>query len=453
MDITCVASPALSSQNPLRAMTTGNSLAHQPASTRHEVHARPFLLRSSNMGDHVDNRRYHALDQLRAIMMLLGLVIHSAASYASIALGRAWRYQDEHTHLFFDVVVFFIHVFRMPLFFLMAGFFAAYLYYRRGWRTMLVNRTVRIIVPFVLGLAVLFPATISGFTFALSGGIGEGGPATVDYLASPRAWYAEFNTIHLWFLYYLILFYAFILLTMPLVQRVAEPWSKRLVPFLGRLIHHPLGIVLCSAVTFVTLLPMSYAGLDTEIGFLVQPKVLVAYGVFVVFGWLLYLNRDQVDGFARRAWPYTILGVALSAAYLAYIIKNPPDAASMRLLGIALATTAMWTLIYGLMGLFVRYYDRPRPVGRYLSDASYWLYLIHLPLTIWIPGLMSGWAVSAFVKSSITLVGATAIALVTYHYLVRATAIGVLLNGKRYPRALPRYDERGNDVQSRLAPS
>ena len=27
--------------------------------------------------------------------------------------------------------------------------------------------------------------------------------------------------------------------------------------------------------------------------------------------------------------------------------------------------------------------------------------------------------------------------LVSYHYLVRATAIGALLNGRRYPRGLP----------------
>jgi hypothetical protein len=35
--------------------------------------------------------RYHALDSVRAAMMLLGLVLHAAASYTSIPLGAAWR--------------------------------------------------------------------------------------------------------------------------------------------------------------------------------------------------------------------------------------------------------------------------------------------------------------------------------------------------------------------------
>ena len=83
-------------------------------------------------------------------------------------------------------------------------------------------------------------------------------------------------------------------------------------------------------------------------------------------------------------------------------------------------------------------------LGRYIADASYWLYLTHLPLTIWVPGLLTGWAVSAFVKSGVTLAVTTILTVVSYHLLVRSGVIGLLLNGKRYPRALPRFDAEGN---------
>jgi len=390
-----------------------------------------------------ENRRYHSLDQLRAIMMILGLVLHSAVSFTIIPLGRAWPYQDASRHVLFDVIETFIHEFRMPLFFLMAGFFTAFLYYRRGPWGLVRNRFLRVGVPFVLFLAVLLPLTQSGFTYTMSGGARGGSDAALAYLGNPSGWYERLRTIHLWFLYYLILFYAVIALAMPVLRRLTRAWSGSVVPRLGRLIHHPVGPFVGAATTFLTLLPMRGAGLDTETEFLVQPKILAAYGVFMVFGWVLYLNRREVDGFARRAWPFMFAGAAFSAAHIGYSLFVAPQYV---LAGKALAALAMWTLIYGFMGLFVRYYDRPKPLGRYLSDASYWLYLVHLPLTIWLPGLMSGWDVSAFVKSAVTLAVTAFACLFTYHYLVRSTAIGALLNGKRYPRALPRLDEKGRHL-------
>jgi fucose 4-O-acetylase-like acetyltransferase len=70
-------------------------------------------------------RRYHSLDALRAAMMLLGLVLHSAASYTRTPLRAAWPYHDTHNSIVFDLLLFFIHLFRMPIFFVVAGFFAA----------------------------------------------------------------------------------------------------------------------------------------------------------------------------------------------------------------------------------------------------------------------------------------------------------------------------------------
>jgi glucan biosynthesis protein C len=391
-----------------------------------------------------DNRRFHSLDQLRAVMMLLGLVIHSAVSFTAKPIGAAWPYQDANTHVFFDHLTFFIHIFRMPLFFLMAGFFLGFLYHRRGLRAAVRNRTARLVVPFALFLPLLFLLVQSGFDFANEGGIRGGFAIAATYFATPSVWFNGFDTMHLWFLYYLILFCLAFLFLVPTVQRILGVRFDALARSLGRLIHHPLGFLLCCVTTFVTLLPMSYAGLDTEVQFLVEPRILIAYGVFVVFGWLLYLNRDRVDAFANRAWPFTIAGLLLSSAYLYHkTVLDPAYLLPAKLL----VTVAMWTLIYGFLGLFVRYYDRPHPVGRYLSDASYWLYLIHLPITIWVPGLMNGWDVSAFVKSAITLGAAAAVTTVTYHYLVRSTAIGVLLNGKRYPRALPHFNADGSLVQ------
>jgi glucan biosynthesis protein C len=383
-----------------------------------------------------EDRRYHALDQLRAVMMLLGLVIHSTVSFITKPT-EGWRYQDASTSVLFDILVFFIHVFRMPLFFLMAGFFTALLYYRRGAWEMLRNRGGRVAIPFALSLAVLFPLAQSGFLFTGGGGVNGGWDAARAYLGNPAAWYVGLRTIHLWFLYYLILFYVLIALAMPLAERVAGSWAYGLGSRLGTLIHHPLGVLIGTATTFLTLLPMRSAALDTETVFLVRPKILLAYGVFVGFGWVLYLNRQELDRFAKRAWLWMVVGVLLSCGYLGYMLSLKGEYLLAGNGGRALAAAAMWTLIYGFIGLFLRYYDHPKPVGRYLADASYWVFLIHLPLTIWVPGLMNGWNVHAIVKSAITLTVTTFVAVATYDLFVRSTAIGAVLNGKRHSRGLP----------------
>ena len=98
--------------------------------------------------------RYHSLDALRGLMMLLGIYLHAAVAYSEYG---NWPWKDGSTTRLFDVSLGLIHVFRMPVFYVMAGFFAALLLERRGVVGFARNRAIRILVPFAVGWAVLFP--------------------------------------------------------------------------------------------------------------------------------------------------------------------------------------------------------------------------------------------------------------------------------------------------------
>jgi len=176
----------------------------------------------------------------------------------------------------------------------------------------------------------------------------------------------------------------------------------------------------------------------TSISLVPAMRVLVAYSVFFAFGWLLHRNRGVIEVFAAR-WPLPMAtGVVACGLYLAItvgkVFSNPIAA---KLASSATAGVAIWMLIFGIVGGFIARLNEPRPIVRYLSDASYWMYIVHLPFAIAIPGLMATWAAPPILKFAITLSAVSAVTLVSYHYLVRATAIGALLNGRRYPRALP----------------
>ena len=62
-------------------------------------------------------------------MMMLGVVLHSGLNYA-ISDIEAWNVKDPHsTSYFFDFLCDWIHLFRMPIFFWISGFFGALLFY------------------------------------------------------------------------------------------------------------------------------------------------------------------------------------------------------------------------------------------------------------------------------------------------------------------------------------
>jgi peptidoglycan/LPS O-acetylase OafA/YrhL len=80
----------------------------------------------------------------------------------------------------------------------------------------------------------------------------------------------------------------------------------------------------------------------------------------------------------------------------------------------------------------VRYFSGHSPRMRYVSDASYWFYLIHLPLTALIPASLMGTGLPVLVKFVIVLGATTVICWASYAYLVRGSFVGVFLNGRRF---------------------
>jgi hypothetical protein len=57
-----------------------------------------------------------------------------------------------------------------------------------------------------------------------------------------------------------------------------------------------------------------------------------------------------------------------------------------------------WMMCFGCMGLFRSLLVRENAAIRYLSDSSYWLYLAHLPLTIYLQTLIRDWPLPGLLK-------------------------------------------------------
>lgn len=395
--------------------------------------------------------RYHSLDRLRAAMMLLGLVLHTAINYFPFPVQEAEQiYLDPRSSVFFDYLVKFIHSFRMPVFFVIAGFFAAFLFERRGPAGFLRHRWARIGVPLIGAWIAIYPATALLAVWANT--VSAGRPLTPLAPVSARG-ILDTALIHLWFLYFLLIYCAVARFAVPLARRlIPDGPRERLLDGFSRAARRAGGTVLFALPTAITLYPMRTWTFDPSAALLPAPHHLAAFGVFFVYGWLVYARREILDGFKKGAWTHLVLGLLLHGAYLYALRRGYGVAGAERehLLAIACLALSVWSLVYGFMGLFLRYLETPSAAWRYISDASYWMYLVHLPVTVALPPLLAGIAVPAGVKFSLVLGATAAITLITYHYWVRATFIGLRLNGRRYPRAAPWRAAKASD---REAPS
>lgn len=382
--------------------------------------------------------RFHSLDSLRAAMMLLGICLHAAVTYTTVPLP-IWPFKDPRQSPVCDFLVFFIHSFRMPLFFVLAGLFARMIYNRRGPSGFLRHRVRRILVPFVVAWLVLYIPVNAGMVYGVTAFRPDPWDAVERFFRSGAA-LVPLRTLHLWFLYYLLHFYVVATVLSALAPRLmAESARERFQGAFRRIANSRLRPLLLAVPTCATLYFMRSGGLDTNGTLLITPASLIAYSLFFGFGWFLFCHTDLIAGFQRHAWTQVALAMVLlpvNAKFTGDTLRALPQyKAGAHTIAIVTGSLIIWLLVFGFMGLAQRYLATENKRIRYVADASYWMYLVHLPIVLWLQVAILRWQAPGLIKFAVVMAATTAIALGSYHFLVRYTVIGAVLNGVRHRRA------------------
>lgn len=95
-----------------------------------------------------------------------------------------------------------------------------------------------------------------------------------------------------------------------------------------------------------------------------------------------------------------------------------------------------WLWSFALIGLALRYLPAQNRFLQYVSDSSYWVFLVHMLGTIGFGALLYTQPFGPLTKIALNIVATTLACLLTYQVLVRHTMVGVLLNGKRQAKAV-----------------
>ena len=155
--------------------------------------------------------------------------------------------------------------------------------------------------------------------------------------------------------------------------------------------------------------------------------------MFFAFG-AVYFTRNEGGARTGRGWWLTLplaLPVLVAGLALTFPEEGGVGEGGARWASLFLQSAYAWMMILGLMGLFRAVLGAGNARVRYVSDASYWLYLAHLPLIIALQGLSFEWALPSAVKLALLIAVTTGVLLVVYEWGVRYTPVGTLLNGRR----------------------
>ena len=383
--------------------------------------------------------RLHGLDALRGAALLLGVVLHAALAYFPVTI---WIVPDTDNSPVASAIFFAIHLFRMTVFFLIAGLFAHMMLHRRGPVGFIRDRLVRIAGPLFALWAPIFAAFVAVLIWMAAirngGAIPTGGPPP------PAMTVGNFPLTHLWFLWVLLILYvAALILRAPFAIADRDGrWGRFIDRITGALIGPWTPAVLAAPLAIALWLApnwLPFFGIPTpDTGLVPNAAALTAFGSAFGLGFLLDRRRDLLVRI-ERLWPvFTVVALGVGTAAMVMVGGPVPELApvtdpALKAPLAAIMALAVFTSTFAALSLALRFASGYSAVRRYLADSSYWVYIVHLPLVLVGQILVINETWPWFVKFGVVLGGTLAISLLSYELLIRHSFMGRWLNGRRIP--------------------
>ena len=357
--------------------------------------------------------RLHALDHVRALAMLAGVAFHAALAYSPLA-QPFWPAADRQNWPGIDAAIWLPHLVRMPLFFLVSGFFTAWLLTQRGMAGLMRQRVRRILVPLLVALPLLHLSMLSAIRWAA-----DNVEHRSNVLELVRTWMtmpdpppAPPGSGHLWFLLYLLLFSVL-------------AWAGRTLE-LGRVLDKaltlkPRTLVLGLPLVLMPGFALTSAPHPAPESLLPQFWAMGVFGPFFALGFALHGRLDWLQPLASWLLPGTVVCLTLYGLFL-WRIQLDPQATTVWPLAILEACIAAWGTLICLIAA-LRWLNRPNPALRYFTQRAYWVYLLHLPVLLMIQYVLMDIDIHWGMKLLFAFIATLVTCLASYELLVRHTPL------------------------------
>ncbi|RLD91047.1 MAG: acyltransferase [Bacteroidetes bacterium] len=290
-------------------------------------------------------RRYD-IDWLRVIAIGLLLIYHIAIIFQPWAMMIGFIRSDELMEPLWKPMTM-LNVWRIPLLFYVSGMGVYFAIRKRNWKELLLERSKRILLPFLFGMIAIVPLHFLVFQ---------------EYYHLPLGYFA--HPAHLWFLGNI---FGYVLILLPLFYYLKKIEEGRFWRGISTFMSHPIG-------------PLSISAFFILETILVKPQVFEMYaqtwhGFFLgllafFFGFLLvYSGKTFWQTVLKWRWLYLGLAAAFYMVRLmVFQLKSPGYLVAIE--------SNCW--IFAVFGFGYKYLNRPGAALSYLSQAAYPIYIIHM---------------------------------------------------------------------------
>ena len=328
--------------------------------------------------------RFHSLDFLRAFALLMGVLLHVLMLFLEPADGSEPR-------LGASIIFIWIHTWRMPLFMLLAGFFTALSLAKRDVGNYVLNRLIRLGAPILLLWSVI-PAIDEEANELFKT------PELISWLFYNVPFTLRLD--HLWFLYYLLIFYGVLLLLKSITPKIFSFIADYKLSLSRILLLWLPILILLSPVNKPT--GGIFGDIPTTFGEVRIGSMLFMASFFII-GIQIHKSSQFLEYLQRiRFWlPTLIVFSLIPIALLGWgVLKDDPFAfygpLEMWIVN-ALAGSAALLLVLSIMGFAMHKISSSGRILRWLVKLSYPIYVFHLTFVISVSGTLMFFGVNDWI--------------------------------------------------------